>query len=569
MLTPHFSTTQTDDAVILTIKTPYVKGSDVEFFVDDCEFKLHIHPYFLRLTFPHAIIENGHETARYDVSRGEITVSLPKKEPGLFFEDLDLLAKLLVTGRGSTATVATAAIASSVNKVSTKTGGLMGRPMIEEIGGNNYMAENDNNEEEEEDEMDEGFDWMLPQELPESDLITGVKYGFNNSYSGFASHVAEIGRDIIDIDNIDKSTPDSRRTERIEKEDAKFDEEYYISDFMNQSEDIERIIKFKPEFWTSLKKIQQHAKLNPTASIMSEIETPIFKSESPVNPEEPISLNMISSSGNITRHIENLKFASDHAIMLESIQDITMNQQTTENPNQLSESTTILSNTPNPPSSLLQKDPRQSNQTNTVTSTSNDINDWLPFTTEEQKEMISLPTRKLLLETEARTVTKSLYLGLVDLCFAYCYDHRTMEGESTVESAWTVAKLSPTLSTFESFGTLHETLVACVRRALAYPLYRNFALCTRVKDDVAILFKLGKRALVKILLGVRRLMRGDDACFVFDRLYLEDYCLWIQSSWCNDKIIRELGSEIHHYELSKSSIGWDLEELELLAVQVE
>ena len=44
---------------------------------------------------------------------------------------------------------------------------------------------------------------------------------------------------------------------------------------------------------------------------------------------------------------------------------------------------------------------------------------------------------------------KPLYLGLVDLLFAYCYDHRTTEGEGNVESAWTMCKLSSTLSCLE------------------------------------------------------------------------------------------------------------------------
>ncbi|KAI9333851.1 SHQ1 protein-domain-containing protein [Obelidium mucronatum] len=414
MLTPLFSCSQSDDFVLLTIKTPYVKATNIEFFIDACEFKLHVHPYFLRLTFPHPVVENGKESARFDVGKGEMFISLPKKDAGLFFPDLDLLSKLMMPKKSSL-------VVDSANK-----GASVGKPLIEEMD-SAAAAENEDEdqEEEEEDADDQDFDWEIPQELPEP-------YGFNNSYSGFASHVAELGREIIDIDAIDQSTPASRRAERIEKEDEKFDEDYYMSDFMNDDE-IKYFCKFKPKFWASLKKIQQ------------------------------------------------LRSNADGA-----------------------------------------------------------EDDWLAFTPTEHQEMISLPNRKLLLES---TNTKQIYLGL----------------------------LSATLSTFETFTTLSETLVASTRRALAYPLYRHMQLIAKVKDDVSILFKLGKRALLKCLLSVRRLMRGDDACFIFDRLYLEDYCLWIQSDWAKEKVIQDLGSEIHHYRIENKSldvVGWDLEALEALAKEI-
>jgi hypothetical protein len=41
---------------------------------------------------------------------------------------------------------------------------------------------------------------------------------------------------------------------------------------------------------------------------------------------------------------------------------------------------------------------------------------------------------------------KVVLLGVVDLLFAYAYDVRTTMGESTVESGWTIVKLSSQLS---------------------------------------------------------------------------------------------------------------------------
>jgi protein SHQ1 len=47
------------------------------------------------------------------------------------------------------------------------------------------------------------------------------------------------------------------------------------------------------------------------------------------------------------------------------------------------------------------------------------------------------------------TNEKSVYLGLIDLLFAYSYNHRQTEGESNVESVWTIGKLSPTIAGLE------------------------------------------------------------------------------------------------------------------------
>lgn len=51
----------------------------------------------------------------------------------------------------------------------------------------------------------------------------------------------------------------------------------------------------------------------------------------------------------------------------------------------------------------------------------------------------------LLDETEIRVAL----LGLVDIMFAYAYNNRVTEGENTVESTWTIRKLSSTLSWFD------------------------------------------------------------------------------------------------------------------------
>jgi protein SHQ1 len=150
---------------------------------------------------------------------------------------------------------------------------------------------------------------------------------------------------------------------------------------------------------------------------------------------------------------------------------------------------------------------------------------YLAFSPKEQQDLMSLKNKKYLLHDE-----KSIYLGLVDLMFSYCYDYRTTTGDHTVESGWTLCKLSSSLAAFDTFTSLKEVLVASFRRSLAFPLYRHFDLSLLVLKDTTILFKLGKRALLKALLDMKSVIEKDEICYTVGRLWLEDYCVWLQSA---------------------------------------
>ena len=84
--------------------------------------------------------------------------------------------------------------------------------------------------------------------------------------------------------------------------------------------------------------------------------------------------------------------------------------------------------------------------------------------------------------------------------------------------------------TAQTFTNLKQVLLASMRRSLCYPLHRNWQLSTRVLLDTTILFKLGKRALLKALLETKRLFEKDEVCFSIARVWLVDYCVWIQSA---------------------------------------
>ncbi|KAI9595561.1 SHQ1 protein-domain-containing protein [Syncephalis fuscata] len=186
----------------------------------------------------------------------------------------------------------------------------------------------------------------------------------------------------------------------------------------------------------------------------------------------------------------------------------------------------------------------------------------LEFTPDEEKMLQELPNKQYLISDE-----KSIYLGLVDIIFAYSYDHRISEGELTVESAWTLCKTSATLSSLESFTTLDEVMIAGYRRALAYPLYRHWELTEKVWTDVYVLFKLGKRALLKALLAVKQMLDQHDIYHIYSQLYVTDYCIWLQQA--RDTTLRSLARELHQTKIEKDAIGWHLEALERLTLESE
>ena len=69
--------------------------------MDETLVTVHVNPYFLRLNFSKALLEDDQSSANYDPSSGTLTVTLTKEHPGEIFDDLDLLAKLLAPRRAA------------------------------------------------------------------------------------------------------------------------------------------------------------------------------------------------------------------------------------------------------------------------------------------------------------------------------------------------------------------------------------------------------------------------------------------------------------------------------------
>lgn len=112
---------------------------------------------------------------------------------------------------------------------------------------------------------------------------------------------------------------------------------------------------------------------------------------------------------------------------------------------------------------------------------------------------------------------------ILQLLFALSYDDRTNEGDPTVESGWTIAKLSRSLSAStppQSSPTassslddvVASTLIGCMRRALSVPLYRHWELGLACVHDALGRIEAGSEYVVNSLDQIAtRMEEGEDA----------------------------------------------------------
>lgn len=184
------------------------------------------------------------------------------------------------------------------------------------------------------------------------------------------------------------------------------------------------------------------------------------------------------------------------------------------------------------------------------------------FTSEEQNLLVNMKnvTNLSIVDMD------SCCWMLIDVLFAYCYDRRTTEGESNVESAWTVSTLSTTLSWLEYPKALDLTLISCLRRSLCYPLFRSWKLSLIVLADVIWLLGNGRRRIVKALLYVHQMFVDSEPRYLFNQLYIDELCVWVQN--VGDEVFSKLAESVKVFQPDKKSLGLQLDEWESLACHV-
>lgn len=281
MITPRFTLSQDESRVYITLKTPHIRSTtgSVEFQVEGQLFVFSLNPYYLRLRFPGALLNDEDErcvedeslksTSTYDAGECLIKISITKETKGQEFEDLDLVSKLL---------------AREKNPDHQPAQSSAGGPLIQEM---DMPAEGAKSEDIDayfsklQSEAEE-FSWEVSQVDPgraednDNDdelLTTGAKYGFNRAYTGdMGVALAQGGNDANEIEEPEKSVPGARTAFREQLELLAFDADYYLGDTFDNPE-IADLVAWESPFEKEFKKLKQSGETAaPTAVEFTEAE---------------------------------------------------------------------------------------------------------------------------------------------------------------------------------------------------------------------------------------------------------------------------------------------------------
>lgn len=184
------------------------------------------------------------------------------------------------------------------------------------------------------------------------------------------------------------------------------------------------------------------------------------------------------------------------------------------------------------------------------------------FTDTEKDTLKNLPRREFLLSPEDKRIA---LLSLVDVLLASAYDQRTTDGDTTVESGWTINKISSTLSWFIEFQSVKSVISSFLRRSLTFPLYRHWKLSLKCLQDAINIFKQGKVTVVRSLIEIYKCFIDCDPRYLLNDLYITDMIVWVQT--VNAKTLQKLGADLEALaaKVRKGDVGFDLEELEVAA----
>ncbi|POM73167.1 Shq1 like protein [Phytophthora palmivora] len=522
--TPKFHVTQEAAWVFVHVHVPFVRVSEMEFYVDGMDFTFYCKPYLLKLHFPYEVVDDELAKAVYDPNKdnGTIVVHLPKKEPGQDFPDLDMLTKLLQPQRPP---------------VDVKTNTQRKAPLIEVLESSGpepigtFQEENDrlnalidgkpiysngesatSAQQVQTDSSLLGLESSTTKQSVESIKIdgdsngvesTGVRitdiapsYGFNNAYSDFFRVWHGEVTEILSLPDPEHIQPEQRRILREGAEEQQFDIERYLMDFANQGDDMyfDLAMTYEP-FW------RKFPVLPPAVTRSKIVEV------------KPLIVEVDTAVNHVGDSINNMSLESTSS---------------------------------SPPPAL---------------STSTSSKSSVTFTDAEQELLLRLPRKEFLLPEESPE-EKLVVGGLVDILIGFAYEQLTSQGDSGVESTWTVSIVSPTLSWLDSNPDLRSVVRSAVRRMITFPFLRQYDLALRCVHEASEILKRGKRVVLRALLTLYRIVEKSETQYLLNSLYIQDYCVWIQS--VNDERLQRVSLELdtHIAAFSKSETGWALEELE-------
>lgn len=483
MITPRFEVTQDDTHLHIKIYITSIRFSAdaVEVNVTGNLFIFYLSPYYLRLRFDQQLRENVEDL------EGQASLDIPEDEKlKLSFvphEDC-ILVDVPKLNKGEVfqdLDLPTKLLARFTDNATHGSTAESKGPMIQEVGDNSVGESVESIA-----KLGEAFNWEVEQSLNtfphntdnsnSNGSLLGYSYGFNNSYSSVIGVSLSNGNDINELDEPERTSPDERVKERIRKENWKFDPEYYVSEYMT--------LKYGDPEELEINGIQKLLKFVPRLA---------------------------------KKYLKWYK-----------------------------------------------EDP----------SAHNDIPMTIQFTKEETQSMQdNLPHKEYFID---QGMAKLSYITVLSVLFSYNYEQIENEDTHNTESAWTIGKLTPQISCLDQqlvtrgpasdeSDNLHPSLmivepenstarsghdhkgvtliraaiIAGLRRALSFPLHRNFELAMKAWMYTYYLLRGGKRLVTEALLDIHEVFRFHDVYYVYNRVLLDDLCSWFINSG-DENVIKSL-----------------------------
>jgi hypothetical protein len=488
-----------------------------------------------------------HATVSYDPSdnHGTLLVTLPKQIPGQYFSDLDLITKLIRNEKRN-----------PLQSYGTR------RELIQVLDkdDNNYLNSTPGVEAEEEASISTDAWGEESTNSTRTSLFSYSRYGFLQSYHGVFKDLQE---EVIPSQDALLELPYNpehlilhgstaqRRDQRLQTEDETFDMDRFLQDYYDlHVEELE----------------QQDMVYQEAIQMIPHWHQSTIQGDNTTNMElHPNTVN------NITEQMSTLHMSATSERILASSSSSTA--AVTVSPSSTGCSTI---------DSIGQKDFDNDN-----------TKDFL-FTSQERDTLVKIgllkggkhyrPRNNQSRQsssystpiTTACTDERHRYavlIGLFDILFAYCYDHRITGGEPSCESAWTITILSPMLSWLESYyhqlddngGTIcvepiTKVVCYCIRRSLIYPYIRSWDFSTNIiLQDVIHILLLGRRTILRCLLQIRTVLEhttSNDSCryYLLNTIFIDDYCIWIQN--VNEKYIKEFSNSVREEVDQLKSQNW-------------
>ncbi|CEH18850.1 Uncharacterized conserved protein [Ceraceosorus bombacis] len=200
-----------------------------------------------------------------------------------------------------------------------------------------------------------------------------------------------------------------------------------------------------------------------------------------------------------------------------------------------------------------------------------------------QSSHLATESHPLALARDDQPQLGPLHLLLIELLFAQCYDERSNQGDTSVESGWTISVLCRSLvasylprQTASSEQCVTAALRVSFRRALTKPLYRSWSLATVVAHDVRTILGAGSSSIRSRLQVIRDCLEegaagGDDAMELYVKDVIGPLAMWHESQ--PQESYERLAALVHKAseELTRFDVGgplWDLDTLERAADEV-